>query len=43
MSRYVNEVDFLHLVQGNMFVSKYAEKFKHLGRFHILGMDEEWQ
>jgi len=41
--RYANEVEFLQLLQENMLVSEYVEKFKHLGRFHTLCMDEEWQ
>jgi len=41
--RYAKEVEFLQLLQGNMSVSKYAKKFKHLARFHTLRMDEEWQ
>ena len=30
--RYAKEVEFLQLMQGDMSVSEYAEKFKHLGR-----------
>ena len=41
--RYVKEVEFLQLMQGDMLVSEYAEKFKHLGRFHTLRMAEDWQ
>ncbi|XP_027912338.1 uncharacterized protein LOC114171654 [Vigna unguiculata] len=41
--RYAKEVEFLQLMQGNMSVSEYAEKFKHLGRFHTLKMAEDWQ
>ncbi|XP_027916023.1 uncharacterized protein LOC114175464 [Vigna unguiculata] len=40
--RYAKEVEFLQLTQGEMSVSEYAEKFKHLGRFHTLKMAEEW-
>ena len=41
--RYAKEVEFLQLMQGEMSVSEYAEKFKHLGRFHTLRMVEDWQ
>ncbi|XP_047175074.1 uncharacterized protein LOC124842604 [Vigna umbellata] len=41
--RFAKEVEFLQLVQGNMSVSEYADRFKHLLRFHTLTMNEEWQ
>ncbi|XP_027933068.1 uncharacterized protein LOC114188674 [Vigna unguiculata] len=41
--RYAKEVEFLQLMQGEMSVSEYAEKFKHLGKFHTLKMAEDWQ
>jgi len=41
--RYAKEVKFLQLMQGEMSASEYAEKFKHLGRFHTLRMAEDWQ
>ncbi|WVZ10401.1 hypothetical protein V8G54_014931 [Vigna mungo] len=41
--RFAKEVEFLQLVQGNMTVSEYADKFKHLLRFHTLAMNEEYQ
>ncbi|XP_017434511.2 uncharacterized protein LOC108341320 [Vigna angularis] len=41
--RFTKEVEFLQLVQGGMSVTEYADKFKHLIRFHTLVMDEEWQ
>jgi len=41
--RYAKEVEFLQLMQGDMSVSEYAEKFKPLGRFHTLKMAEDWQ
>ncbi|KAG2409018.1 uncharacterized protein HKW66_Vig0038400 [Vigna angularis] len=41
--RYTKEVEFLQLVQRGMTVTEYADKFKHLSRFHTLDMDEEWQ
>jgi len=40
--RYVKEVEFLKLVQGNMSVAEYAKRFKHLGRLHTITVDEEW-
>jgi len=39
--RYAKEVEFLQLMQGDMSVSEYVEKFKHLGRFHTLKMPED--
>jgi len=30
-------------MQGDMFVPEYAERFKHLDRFHTLKMAEDWQ
>jgi len=41
--RYAKKVEFLQLMQGEMSVSEYAEKFKHMGRFHTLKMVEDWQ
>ncbi|XP_027915013.1 uncharacterized protein LOC114174373 [Vigna unguiculata] len=41
--RYAKEVEFLQLMQGDMSVSEYADKFKHLGIFHTLKMTEDWQ
>jgi len=41
--KYTKEVEFLQLMQGDMSVSEYAEKFKHLGRFQTLKMAEDWQ
>jgi len=38
-----SEVEFLQLMQREMSVLEYAEKFKHLGRFHTLRMAEDWQ
>jgi len=40
--RYAKEVEFLQLMQGDMLVLEYAEKFKHLDRFHSLKMAEDW-
>jgi len=40
--RYAKEMDFLQLMQGEMLVLEYAEKFKHLGRFHTLRKAEDW-
>ena len=41
--RYAKEVEFLQLMQGDMSVPEYAERFKHLGRLHTLKMAEDWQ
>ncbi|XP_047168278.1 uncharacterized protein LOC124837040 [Vigna umbellata] len=41
--RYDKEIKFLQLVQRNMPVAEYADKFKHLLRFYTMTMDEEWQ
>ncbi|XP_017428965.1 uncharacterized protein LOC108337039 [Vigna angularis] len=41
--RYAKEVEFLELVQGNMSVSEYTDRFKHLLRFNTMTVDEEWQ
>lgn len=38
--RFAKEVESLQLVQGGMFVTEYADKFKHLLCFHTLSMDE---
>jgi len=40
--KYAKEVEFLQLTQGNKSVAKYVEKFKHLGRFYTMLLDEEW-
>ncbi|XP_047175588.1 uncharacterized protein LOC124843012 [Vigna umbellata] len=40
---FAKEVEFLQLVQGGMSFSEYADRFKHLIRFHTLAMDEEWR
>jgi len=39
--RYTKEVEFLQLVQGDKSVAEYAERFKHLGRFYTMSLDEE--
>lgn len=39
--RYAKEVEFLQLMQGEISVSEYAKKFKHLGKFHTLRMAED--
>ena len=36
-------MEFLELMQGNMFVAEYSKRFKHLGRFHTIAMDEKWR
>lgn len=41
--RFAREMEFLQLVQGNMTILEYVDRFKHLIRFHTLAMDEEWQ
>jgi len=41
--RYAKEVEFLKLTQGGKSAIEYAEKFKHLGRFYTLPLDEEWR
>ncbi|XP_047162606.1 uncharacterized protein LOC124832451 [Vigna umbellata] len=41
--RFGKEVEFLQLVQGNMSVSEYTNRFKHLVRFHTLATSEVWQ
>jgi len=39
--RYAKEVEFLQLMRGDMSVSEYAERFKHLGIFQTLKMAED--
>jgi len=39
--RYTKDVEFLQLMQGGKSVIEYAEKFKHLSRFHTLPLEEE--
>ncbi|XP_047153644.1 uncharacterized protein LOC124825144 [Vigna umbellata] len=41
--RFVKEVEFLELAQGNRSVSEYADRFKHLLRFNTMTVDEVWQ
>ncbi|XP_027927836.1 uncharacterized protein LOC114184725 [Vigna unguiculata] len=41
--RYAKEVEFLQLTQGNKSVVEYAERFKHLGCFYTMPLDEEWR
>jgi len=41
--KYVKEVEFLQLTQGNKSVIEYAKKFKHLSRFYTMLLDKEWQ
>ncbi|XP_047147313.1 uncharacterized protein LOC124819780 [Vigna umbellata] len=41
--RFAKEVEFLQLVQGNMSVSEYTNKFKHLVRFNTMATSEVWQ
>jgi len=41
--RYAKEVKFLQLTQGDKSVAEYAERFKHLGHFYTMPLDEEWR
>ncbi|XP_017423605.1 uncharacterized protein LOC108332814 [Vigna angularis] len=41
--RFAREIEFLQLVQGNMSISEYEDRFKHLIRFHTVPMSEVWQ
>ncbi|XP_017428757.1 uncharacterized protein LOC108336819 [Vigna angularis] len=41
--RFPKEIEFLQLVQGNISVFEYADRFKHLIRFHTVPMSEVWQ
>ncbi|XP_014489905.1 uncharacterized protein LOC106752684 [Vigna radiata var. radiata] len=40
---FAKEVEFLELTQGNMYLSKYVDRFKHLLRFNTMAVDEDWQ
>ena len=31
------------MTHGNKSVAEYAERFKHLGRFYTMSLDEEWR
>lgn len=42
-AQFAKEVEFLLLVQLGMFVSEYADQFKHLICFHTLSMDKKQQ
>ncbi|XP_014522893.1 uncharacterized protein LOC106779318 [Vigna radiata var. radiata] len=37
------EIEFLQLVQGNMTIVEYADRFKHLLRFYTMAIEKEWQ
>ncbi|XP_017407278.1 uncharacterized protein LOC108320387 [Vigna angularis] len=39
--RFAKEMKFLQLVQGNMSVSEYADRFKHLIRFYTVPMSAD--
>ena len=41
--KYDKEVEFLQLTQGNISMTEYTEKFKHLSRFYTMPLDEEWR
>lgn len=38
---FAKEVEFLELVQGNMFISEYVDRFKHLLCFNTMAVDED--
>ncbi|XP_027911491.1 uncharacterized protein LOC114170204 [Vigna unguiculata] len=40
---YAKEVELLQLTHGNKSVAEYAERFKHLGRFYTMPLDEVWR
>jgi len=40
--RYAKEVVFLDLTQGTRSMDEYVERFKHLGYFYTMPLDEEW-
>jgi len=41
--RYAKEIEFLQLTQGDKSMVEYAERFKHLGCFYTMPLDEEWR
>jgi len=41
--RYAKKEEIFELVQGSMFVVEYMERFRHIGCFHFLPLNEEWQ
>jgi len=36
--RYEKEIEFMQLEQGNLSITEYATRFKHLARFHTQTM-----
>jgi len=41
--RYAKEIEFMQLEQGNLLVTEYATRFKHLARFYTHTMTEAWR
>ena len=41
--RYAKEIEFMQLEQGNLSVTQYATRFKHLARFYTQTMTEAWR
>jgi len=38
--RYAKEIEFIELERGNLSVTEYATRFKHLARFYTQTMTE---
>ena len=41
--RYAKEVEFMQLEQGNISITEYATRFKHLARFYTQTMTKAWR
>jgi len=41
--RYAKDIEFLQSTEGDKSMAEYVERFKHLGRFYTMPLDEEWQ
>ena len=41
--RYAKEIEFMQVEQGNLSVTEYATRFKHLDRFYTQTMTEAWR
>jgi len=41
--RYAKEIEFMQPEQGNLSVTEYATRFKHLARFYTQTMTEAWR
>ena len=41
--RYAKEIEFMQLEPGNLSVTEYATRFKHLARFYTQTMTEAWR